>query len=269
MIISFLPEVGGNTYTSAYNSLCNCALVCRNWLPASRHNLLTNVRIKSDQRYALFVNNVIRSQNRCSFLPSIRQFSLFCEPSNDLSDSQGIRSAARLFIFELGSQCQNLEVLRLEHVDFDMSSLSPRKFAALSAFASVRALRLFGCRFLSFAIARYTLISLPSLDDLTLQGTTWLTAGGPEPLLPFLRTSIKSPCLRTIRCLTFLGGEATCDDQMLQWLSTTSLAVSLSDLRVSFSAFTKAPAIWEYIGPVITQLSIWTLRGEELLHDST
>ena len=275
MIISFLPEVDRDNFRFGhpfgYTSLCSCALVCHNWLPASRHILFTHVEIVSDERYTLFVSSAVLSQQGRSWLPSIRRFTLH----DRRSYKPGAQHSTRLFIHELGGQFPNLEELHLDTVNFNMtqSSLSPRKFAALSAFASVQTLNLWYCMFPSFAALRYTLISLSSLTDLSLTCITWPTTGVPElALLPFLRSPGKSPFLRTIRCLDFngaLGGVGTCDDQILRWLSTTSLAVSLSELRVSSAAFMKVPQFWEYVGSSITRISI-TVTGEgELLDNST
>ena len=228
-IISFLPEVDYD-FRPGYQSLCSCALVCRNWLPASRHTLFAYVSIRNNDQYTLFVSSAVRSQSGRSWLSSTRRFAL----RGDSSDSPGSENSTRLFVHELGGQFPNLEGLSLNKVYFSsgISSPSPWKFASLSAFASVQVLKLFSCRFPSFAAARYTLISLPSLVYLSLQDTTWPTARGSEPPLPFLRGSRKSPFLGKIRCLNFFCGEATCDDKMLQWFSTTSLAVSLEDLNV-------------------------------------
>ena len=78
-------------------------------------------------------------------------------------------------------------------VDFDTigSSPSPRKFAALSAFASLRTLKLCRCTFPSFAALRYTLSSLLSLTHITVADATWPDASTLEPFLAFLRSSLK------------------------------------------------------------------------------
>ena len=150
------------------------------------------------------------------------------------------------------------------------SSPFPRKLAALSAFASVRTLKLWLCTFPSFAALRYTLSSLPSLTHLTVADTTWPTASTLEPFLPFLRSSRKSPFLKRVRYLYFRDGDttSTCEDQMLQWLSATSLAASLSDLSVSSGALMKTRKLWDYVGSSTTRLSIGSIKIEELLNDS-
>ena len=175
IIISFLPHV-----PAGYSSLCSCALVCRNWLPASRHTLFTHVVIMSDEQYVLFVSSAVRSQLGRSWLTSIRRFTLHSRGGPSISN------ATRLFIHELGGQLPNLEELRLYDLNFNMieSSQSPRKFAALSAFASVRTLDLGNCRFPSFAAARYTLASLPSLTELIVAHVWWPIASSPESPLP-------------------------------------------------------------------------------------
>ena len=199
---------------------------------------------------------------------STRQFALYGPMV--LLDRPRETNATRLFIHELGGQFPNLEVLGLYNLDFGIveSSSSPRKFAALSAFTSVRTLTLRECKFPSFAAARYTIASMPSLTDLMVLNITWSIASGPESPLPFLRSPRKSPSLRRLRSLEFWGGITTYEDQILQWLSTTSLAVSLANLTVFSDAFeANATGFWEYVGPSTTQLTIMEVRVQDLRNE--
>ena len=272
-IISFLPEIDHRGYPHGYSSLCSCALVCRNWLPASRHTLLTDVTITSYERYSLFVSRVVRSQ--LAWRLSTLRLSLQGNSSDRRPDNLAhMETVTRLFIHELGSQFPNLEMLYLNELNFDTMKSSPphRKFSSLSAFASVRDLTLLNCIYPSFAAVRYTLTSLPSLTYLLLGYITWsnVSQSSEEPLLPFLRSSQKSPFLRRIHYLGFLTGDAgTCDSQMLQWLSTTSLAFSLKDLRVSSVILLKGSGLWEYVGPSTTQLYIGAMQANRLSEEST
>ena len=268
IIISFLFDPGYYyTRPRSYRTLCSCALVCRNWLPASRHTLFTHVSIGSDEQYTLFVSSVVRSQQGRPWLLSTRRLILH------RGEGPGIPNATRLFIHELGGKFPNLEELRLYDLEFDMTESSPypRKFIALSAFPSLRTLFLWQCRFPSFAAARYTIASLPSLTDLTVALIMWpIIAHSAQPLLPFLRSSRKSPFLKRVRRFEILDGDAPCDDQMLQWLSTTSLGTSLADLTVLSDTFKMTvTGFWEYVGSSTTRLTIWGIGVEDLLRDST
>ena len=273
MIISFLPVVA-TIFVSRGKLLCNSALVCRRWLPASRHHLFMHVRITSNPQYNLFISKTVRSQHGRSWLSSTRLFYLYGGRFDKQSDGPDKHMATRLFIHELGGQLPNLEKLDLEELDFDVmeASSSPRKFAALSAFASVRNLRLRHCRFPSFAALRHALASLPSLTDLHLDDIGWPIAsspGSPDPLFPFLRGLRKSPFLARVRCLEFWVQDGSFDDYILQWLSTTSLAVSLSDITVRPAALMRAQGFWEYVGPSTTRLRVWPVEERELLNDCT
>ena len=55
MIIAYL-------YSDA-PTLCNCALVCRNWLPASRFYLFRQIRFGTDLQCDLFVSRVLHADN--------------------------------------------------------------------------------------------------------------------------------------------------------------------------------------------------------------
>ena len=62
----------------------------------------------------------------------------------------------------------------------------------------------------------------------------------------------------------------TCGDQMLQWLTATSLTASLADLAVDLAIFKmKVTGFWEYVGSSTTRLSIRGVRAEDLLKAST
>ena len=274
IIISFIPDSDVDIYGSrpGYSSLCSCALVCRNWLPASRHTLFTHVEIRSDEQYALFVSSAICPRPGPSWLLSTRRFSLHGQQWRGLS----IPNAQILFIHELGGQFPNLEELHLQNLEFYMPFVpfpSPRTLAALSAFASVRIVVLRSCSFSSFAAARYTITSLPSLTDLTVAQIMWPIARNTQPpqVLSFLRSSRRFPFLKRVRRLEIWPREAPCDDQMLQWLSTTSLDASLADLTVrGYTNFTtKVTGFWEYAGSFVTRLRIWGIYVEGILNDST
>ena len=147
--------------------------------------------------------------------------------------------------------------------------------SALSAFASVRTLVLRCCRFPCFAAARYTLVSLPSLTDLSVGNIIWPIPVRLGPLFPFPRSSRRSLFLRRVRTLEIFDENyrsSIWDRVMLQWFSTTSLAASLVDITVFSLVFKmdfNTDFFWKYVGPSTTRLTIRGVRVEDLRTDST
>ncbi|RDX44379.1 hypothetical protein OH76DRAFT_1305780, partial [Lentinus brumalis] len=58
-------------------TLCSCALVCRQWLPASRLALLYYVRVDSPRTYELLVSRVLHSDGARPYLADVRVLDIF------------------------------------------------------------------------------------------------------------------------------------------------------------------------------------------------
>ena len=156
VIISFLYN-SRTGIRGCYEPLRNCALVCRHWLPASRHHLLMDVWLLSGRQYNLFVSNVVRSPLASSWLQSTRRFSPY--PGWTLTDGSGTKIASRFFMRQLGGRFPNLEQLHMFDLAWDTkkSYIPPRMFRFFSAFVSVRVLYLDTIRFPSFGTMRCTI----------------------------------------------------------------------------------------------------------------
>ena len=261
IIISLFPT---DNPVNSYGPLCNCALVCRDWLPASRHHIFVNVWLRSDRQYNLFVSNVIRSPTVSFWLPSTRRIVLFplTHSYKTPTDDMKMHVASSLFMHQLGGKFPNLEQLQLINLDWGISgrSISPRMFIVLSAFASVRTLSLKRVRFPSSGTMRCAITALPSLNDLEMDGVTWPVSRSNRPL----RGTRKSQFLRRLRRFRLGHLDFPLEEEMLGWLSVTSLGTSLVDLDIRSTALRNASEIWELAGPSITRLvtSFWPDRGE-------
>ncbi|KAI0690422.1 hypothetical protein C8T65DRAFT_587900 [Cerioporus squamosus] len=54
-------------------TLCNCALVCHNWLPASRHALFRRVDIPDGTTLELLTSRVLLSDSARPYLARVRE----------------------------------------------------------------------------------------------------------------------------------------------------------------------------------------------------
>ncbi|TFK84962.1 hypothetical protein K466DRAFT_448265, partial [Polyporus arcularius HHB13444] len=60
-------------------TLLDCSLVCRAWLPASRHQLFQKLDIDTPERYDLLVSRVLHSEKMRIHLLSVRSVVLFTD----------------------------------------------------------------------------------------------------------------------------------------------------------------------------------------------
>ena len=262
IIISFLhPDSDWALPPNYYKPLCNCALVCRDWLPASRHHLLMDVWLDSDRQYNLFIYNVVRSPTVSLWLPSVRRIVLAFSRYMKAADGH-MHITSRVFMHQLAGRFPNLEELDLRYQDWDTRecSIPPRMFILLSAFASVRTLLLEDVRFPSSGAMRCTITALPSLTDLGMDNVTWPVSRGNRPL----RGTRKSQFLRRVRWLRLLDLDLPLEEEMLEWLSVTSLGTSLVDLHIGSTTLANGSELWEFVGPSVTLLvtNFWAERGE-------
>ena len=215
-----------------------------------------DVRLDSDRQYNLFVSNVVRSPNVSRWLPSTRRIHF----SDDAGD---MPIASTLFMHQLGGRFPNLEQLELDGLKWDTreSSISPRMFIFLGAFASVRTLILDDVRFPSSGTMRCTITALPSLTDLEMWGVTWPISRSIRPL----RNASKSEFLKRLRRFKFLGPDSRLVEEMVEWLSITAFGTSLVNLQMNETMLIKGSELWRHTGPSVTQLAINFLdKGEAL-----
>ncbi|TFK85657.1 hypothetical protein K466DRAFT_180777 [Polyporus arcularius HHB13444] len=60
-------------------TLCNCALVCHSWLPASRHALFRRIDV-ADGTVELLVSRVLHSESVRPYLAGVREFRIDSGP---------------------------------------------------------------------------------------------------------------------------------------------------------------------------------------------
>ena len=252
IIISLLHT--GNSH--AYKSLCNCALVCRDWLPASRHYLLKDIGLDSDRQYSLFVSNVVRSPKMSTWFPSTRQITLGAFPEDEKSlDGRDMQTASRLCLRELGGKFPKLEVLEIINLNWDTRECSvprARMFITFGAFTSVQTLSLTETRFPSFGTMRCAIIALPSLIDLRIRDVTWPIQ---RSILP-LRSTQKSEFLGGVCGFILVGLDSPLVEEMFGWLSDTAFGTSLAKIWMQSTMLLKGSEVWRYAGSSVTQLAL-------------
>ena len=154
-------------------SLCSCALVRREWLPASRYHLFLTIQINNPTAYTLFVERVLRSAEMKIWLEHTRELRLL-----NIEDTETVAGFPSPFgkrsLYEFAGHMPGLESLELFHVDFINGGFPPGAYVAFSRFASLRTLALTNCLFPSFTAFRRLLAGLLSLRDLALSNVHWL-----------------------------------------------------------------------------------------------
>ena len=217
-----------------------CALVCRDWLPASRRRLLHTVSLWTPGKYSLFMSRVVRAETLRPYLSSVRRLTLGREawgyepPVNVL-----VKLEMGSFVPELAGLLPNLESLSIRNMDYAAVPPHPHSWLALSHFHSVWVLRLTGCSFPSFQAFRLVLTALPTLTFLEMTHVRWNTSKA-RVLLPNDQTPCSvRPRISTL-CLngSHIRGEWPHDtgkrmaQQLVAWLSVTATAKSLRSFTV-------------------------------------
>ncbi|RPD78537.1 hypothetical protein L226DRAFT_568158 [Lentinus tigrinus ALCF2SS1-7] len=128
-IISLVPN--GSEH-SDHNTLLNCALVCQEWLPASRMALLQYIRLDSKAAYDSFVQHVLRSERIAHCLDSTHVLWIHEPPRVVESGNRGLPWSQR-FIHDFAGHFLNLQKLSVWNVDW----LSSGYMAFLMAVAPV------------------------------------------------------------------------------------------------------------------------------------
>ena len=155
------------------SSLCSCALVHSEWLPASRYHLFLTIQIDNPTSYAFFLERVLHSARMKIWLAYTRQLRLLNAEEDDTVAGFPTPFAKR-FLYEFAGHMPGLQSLELFHVDFANGGFPPGAYVAFSRFSSLRTLAFTNCLFPSFTVFRRLLAGLPSLRDLALSNVHWL-----------------------------------------------------------------------------------------------
>ncbi|RDX52163.1 hypothetical protein OH76DRAFT_195335 [Lentinus brumalis] len=226
-IIAWIPAVCGWDLRVRYPTLLSCSLVCSAWLPASRHQLFQALDIDTPERYDLLVSRVLHWEKMRVNLLSVRTVVL--SPSSDTP-------VWRPFVLEFAGHLPNVTDMYLYSRSVEAFLLHRSSVVVISRFASVQSLSISHCDFPSFGALRRTLTSLPSLNNLRLESSSW-----PDPAAD-LSTSL-SHGASTVRRPALLWLTVWWDaepphrgraQQFMAWLSETATSSSLLDLDLGF-----------------------------------
>lgn len=204
-----------------HSCLCHCALVCKDWLPASRHQLFSAVYVRDGliahtprslkhgdaHESSFFLEHVLRSQSMWPWLASIRR----------------LRSEAeRPIIHELATHAPNILWLSLTECDWCEYPVHRAASLVPSKLASLRELFLGNIKCPSFLFFRRFIAALPTLDTLKLSNPSW----PPPSDLSLSLFPQQRPVLRNLQVVEHID-HLTSIGPFMSWLSSTPTADSL------------------------------------------
>lgn len=216
------------------STLCSCALVCRNWLPASRVNLFyeVDVYINSAVSYDSWANEVLRRRDMKPWLSFVRSLILSdprpdhhpSEPPRRLAPRDLQRRRGQRFLHEFANQLPNLQHMTI--VNLDWITLPPHwsTHMVLGSYAGVRKFGLRGCHFSSFNTLRRMLSALPLLVHLSMREVGW-----PPNRVPVLKGPENGFPRPALECLIIHGQSATYST-LFEWLVNTPSQHTLKEL---------------------------------------
>ena len=180
------------------HTLCNCTLVCRDWLPASRHALFSDVVLARPSAWDSFLRWVVDAEAGRPWLESIHRLEFTDKwygpqrdgkekPSQLMSEWRG-----QYFVSVLAGRLPNLRSLLLQ-VGWDRCPPHRMIFGMFSQFMSLRELQLLSCGFPSFSTFRRVVNSLPALKDLSCMNSHWPFSPQPSTVpIPSKRPALES-----------------------------------------------------------------------------
>lgn len=268
------------------DTLRACALVSRNWLPASRHMLFRNVRVNSNAAYRGLVKNVLRSARMRQFLGSTVTLDIHDSDGKppwqrypiELSDMGIDRpwprphppdSRSRSFLCDLAGNLPNLEELRLYRCRWDTHLPSPAEPLLASRFPALTYLRLFECSLPSFSFFRRALASFPQLRSLYISSVTY-----PSDISSMMHLPTGSQMLPKLDTFDLSGWiPLGCEHgELVTWLSQTSSRSSLRTLGYVTQISMFRPQIHvqflQHVASNITTLTVY-LTEQWGMFDST
>nr|VWP02230.1 Peroxisomal biogenesis factor 6 (ClaPEX6) (Peroxin-6) [Ganoderma boninense] len=232
-IISRVPARAGRLGPEEKKTLLNCTLVCRDWLPASRHALFSCVVLNSPAAWDSFLRCVVNAEGGRPWLASIRQLEFNTDkwrtihndgedvPAQPISEWRG-----QYIIPVLAGQLPNLEVLWLT-VNWERCQPHPSTFGMFSQFTSLHELYLVDCSFPSFCTFRRILASLPALKALGCHSVHWPSV--PQPSILVLPS--RCPALQSFN---MSGICLSCTLALLEWLIHTPTRSTLASFSLNY-----------------------------------
>ena len=258
-----------------HQTLRVCALVCRAWLPASRHRLFQKIQIDSEEVYRRFVSNVLHSEAVRQHLQATRLLTIDCGRWDDSSSTDDAVSpkrypASRLFFLQASGHLPNVRHIYIHRATWDAPLPDPREPLLLQGFPSLVSLWLTDCSLPSVSFLRRILTSLPRLRWLSLNGVSFppsLSQSRPERSLVLKLKCIRPPvaynsmgqtgrsfkfkALETLRLIYV--AEDVYLDPFLSWLAVEIRALEVEELSFGVSDVGSGPLP-----------SSWSLRQSHL-----
>ncbi|KAM5530816.1 hypothetical protein V8D89_015506 [Ganoderma adspersum] len=211
------------------STLRNCALVCRDWLPASRHALFSDVELQAPDMWDLFLERVVNvgARGNAAFRDPLASH----EPPGEAPMGSKVKRTRKLdpgvrgqyVIPVLAGSLPKLECLTLSGLDWDWNPSHRTTFGMFSQFTSLRRLTFVVYKFPSFCSFRCVLVSLPALEDLNCLDVHWPSA--PQPSILALQSG--RPALRVL-FMSFVC--RACAFALLEWLIHTPISSTLVDI---------------------------------------
>ncbi|RPD75619.1 hypothetical protein L226DRAFT_50144 [Lentinus tigrinus ALCF2SS1-7] len=222
--------------------LLKCALICRDWLPASRSRLLQFVDLTSATAYNSFVDNLLHPPHSNPYLAATESVWL-TDPSGH-SPSGERQQWTHRFIHDFAGHLPNLESLTIENADWISRPPHPHAHLAISRFSLLKELSLYDCKLPSAHMLRRMVSVLSSLENLQLVNVTWPHARGGD-LATCYRDSART-ALKTLYLMKYRVDD--CLAPFLHWLSHTPTRGSLRDLSFRFARADTSLHAHEYMG---------------------
>lgn len=255
-----------------------CALVCRSWLPASRHHLFQAVYLFHETQYKLFTHRILQDQNMKPYLDSMRGLTIWPHPEplpNQLpSGDEGAyrRTLSRSFFFLFGGRLPSLEVLTLVNLDWkDLPR--PSEPLLLSTFPSITTIQFSACYLPSFSFLRRALMAMSSLTHLIVEHVQW-----PIETASSVPSSIGAPHFVRLAITRFSvkywEGNDTPVKQLLQWFMEARAWRQLRELSFTVERFQEyrfsesnplgevQDTFLKVVGPKVIDLSV-SMRGTQ------
>ena len=230
LIYAIIADMADSWWPERYDILLKCALVSRDWLPASRSLLLDHVRIQSKSSYDLFVQNWLQSSSLEPYLVSTKSVEL--TDSHTVPEGEALQQAApypnrgwsHQFIHHFAGHLPNLESLTIRSADWDSRPPHPSIHIAISRFSSLKQLALLDCQFPSGSMLCRIVSALSSLEDLQLYGVTSRHVGTQTRYT----SNAHGPSLQTLR----LSCDSNCVTGLMRFLLGTPTRTSLREIGV-------------------------------------
>lgn len=198
-------------------TLLACALVCSNWLPASRRELFRRVRFgRQDASPERFLQMDLHSQfmqHRLSYISEMHFVNLELAVSHSS------------YIHRLVGHIPSLETLIFYNLNWCDPLWHPSTFIIFSGFPMLHNLTLQECIFPSLTTLRHMLSAVSRLASLTMEMVDWPR---PKPLnLPSRDVPRRRPALASLTVYIKIERQA----ELLQWLCTTSTIHSIKHIH--------------------------------------